>query len=350
MSRRERILTTLDHREPDRVPFSFDMWPQAEAALCAYYGVADLEGLYRKIGVDCFSVWMPTWAAMPRYVGPPRQGLGVHDSTYGCWGKVGERIYPLAGNALDEYRWPAVEDFDFSRLADDLAAIREMDRTAASGHASPGWLHHVQLRSYDHALLDVLDDGWMSEYMARNRAFFIPYFETLFAHADGLIDIIRADEDLGGHDNMLISPRLWRRWYKPLWADIFAICHRHGARVWLHSCGFCRSVVPDFIDMGADILNPIPPYVRGSDPLDMKQTFGDRLVLDGGVDQMRVLTQGTPDEVRAEVRRRIAELAPGGGYLLGPSQVITEDVPLENLVAMLEEGLAAGQYHPTESC
>ncbi len=184
----------------------------------------------------------------------------------------------------------------------------------------------------------------MTEYMARNRAFFIPYFESLFARAGGLIDIIRADKDLGGHDNVLISPRLWRKWYKPLWQEIFAICHRHGARVWLHSCGFCRSVVPDFIEIDADILNPIPPSVRGSDPLDMKRTFGDRLVLDGGVDQMRVLVQGTPDDVRAEVRRRIAELAPGGGCLLGPSQVITPDIPLENLVALLEEGLATGQY------
>ncbi len=347
MNRRDRILTTLAHREPDRVPISFDIYPDEQRALCDSYGVTDLEALYRKTGIEAFSVWRPDWAALPVYIGPPRPGVTAHDSTYGCWGKVGERIYPLAGRRLDEYRWPTVADFDFSRLAADLAAIRGQDRTAASGHASPGWLHHVQMRGYEHALLDVLDDGWMADYMARNHAFFIPYFETLFRNADGLIDIIRADEDLGGHDNMLISPRLWRKWYKPLWQEILAICHRHGARVWLHSCGFCRSVVPDFIEIGADILNPIPPYVRGSDPLDMKRTFGDRLVFDGGVDQMRVLVQGTPDDVRAEVRQRIAELAPGGGYLLGPSQVITRDIPLPNLVAMLEAALDYGRYTKT---
>ena len=83
------------------------------------------------------------------------------------------------------------------------------------------------MRGHGHALLDVLDDKWMAEYMERNREFLIPYFGRLFFHAEGFIDIIRADEDLGGHENLLISPELWRKWYKPLWMEIFDICHKN---------------------------------------------------------------------------------------------------------------------------
>ncbi len=345
MNRRERILTTIDHRAPDRVPIGFDIVsPQKEQELFAYYGVASLDGFYRKTGVDCFSVWHADNAVLPRYCGPARAGIDTHDSTYGFWGKVGEHIYPLAGVDLETYRWPRWDDFDYSNLAAGLREVRARDFPAVSGHAGLGWLHHVQMRSYDYCLLDVLDDAWMSEYMARNRAFIIPYFEALFKYAGGQIDIIRADEDLGGHERMLISPFLWRKWYKPLWQEVFDICHRYGVKVWLHSCGFCRDVLPDFIEVGADILNPMPPYVRGSDPVEMKTVFGRRLAFDGGVDQMNVLVAGTPAMVRDEVKRRIEQLAPGGGYILGPSQVITSDIPLINLAAMFETAMEWGQY------
>jgi uroporphyrinogen decarboxylase len=347
MKRRERILTTLQHQEPDRVPVGFDMHPDIERQVCEYYGVADLEGLYTKIGIECFSVWHPAWSALPVYIGPARSGVPTADSTYGCWGKYPEHIYPLAVDDMDHYRWLTVEDFDFSHLRADLQAIRDSDHIVGSGHAGAGWLHHVQMRGYDLSLMDVLDDGWMRNYLAHNRAFLVPYFERLFQETGGLIDVIRADEDLGGHEAMLISPRLWRKWYKPLWAEIFEICHRNGAKIWLHSCGFCRSVVDDFIEAGADVLNPVPAYVRGSDPLEMKQVYGERLCFDGGVDQMRVLVGGSPEAVRQEVRLRIEQMAPGGGYILGPSQVLTNDIPLENLVAMFDAVNEFGWYaHP----
>jgi uroporphyrinogen decarboxylase len=307
--------------------------------------VKELPQLYEKTGIDSFSVW--DWPSVqPEYTGPVREGITEYDrsAAYGFWGKVGEIIYPLAGKELDEYRWPSAEDFDFSKLKAGLLEVRNMDMTTASGHAGAGWLHHVQMRGYDHALYDVMDDEWMNEYIQRNREFLIPYFEKLFENAGGLIDVIRADEDLGGHENMLISPELWRKWYKPLWREVFDICRRNGAKIWLHSCGYCRDVVPDFIEIGVDILNPLPPYVRGSDPVDMKRTFGSRLAFDGGVDQMNILVRGTPAEVREEVKRRMDQLAPGGGYIAGPSQVFSKDVPLENVIAFFEAALRYGNY------
>lgn len=345
MNRRERILTAISHKEPDRVPIGFDICEPLRSQLLKYYGVTELWQLYEKTGIDGFSVW--DWpSAQPEYVGPKRQGVEAYDSSaaYGFWGKVGERVYPLAAEGISDYRWPVAEDFDFSNLKSKLRKIKQMDMTAASGHAGVGWLHHVQMRSYDHAFFDVVDDAWMEEYMGRNREFYISYFTSLFHAADGLIDIIRADEDLGGQESMLISPDTWRKWYKPLWSDVFDICKNNGAKIWLHSCGYCRPLVEDFIEIGVDILNPLPPYVRESDPQDMKKCFGDRLTFDGGVDQLNILVLGTPEQVKNEVKLRLKQLAPGGGYIIGPSQVFSPDVPLENAKAFFEAALKFGQY------
>ncbi len=341
MNRRERILAAIAHEPVDKVPVGFDICSEElMQKTLTHYGIGNIGELYAKTGIEAFSVWQ--WPAVtPTYVGPERPGSQARDATYGAWGKVGEVVYPLARRNLNDYHWPRVEDFDFSSLKEELSLVRQMDMTAASGHAGAGWLHHVQMRGYDHALFDVLDDAWMEEYMGRNREFLLRYFRALFREAGGLIDIIRADEDVGGQLNMLISPALWRRWYKPLWAELFSLCHENGARVWLHSCGFCWDIVPDFIDMGADVLNPLPPYVRCGDPAAMKANFGDRLAFDGGVDQINAIALGTPVDIRREVRLRLEQLSPGSGYILGPSQVFSRDVSFENLLAFFD---AAQEY------
>ena len=345
MNRRDRILSAIEHREADRVPIGFDIYEPLRSRILAHYGAETPWQLEERAGIDAFSVW--DWpSAHPRYIGPPREGVEAYDASaaYGCWGKVGERVYPLAGKSLDGYRWPTVDDFDFSHLAEDLRRIRDLDMTTASGHAGVGWLHHVQMRSYDHVFYDVLEDDWMEEYIERNRTFFLAYFTRLFESAGGLIDIIRADEDLGGQDRMLLPPDLWRRWYKPLWRDVLGLCRRNGAKVWMHSCGYCRPIVEDFIEIGVDVLNPLPPYVKDGDPAEMKAVYGARLAFDGGVDQMNVLSQGTPEQVVAETRLRLEQLMPGGGLIIGPSQVLTGDVPFENAIAFFDTVREFGWY------
>jgi uroporphyrinogen decarboxylase len=342
VKRRERILTTLRHQEPDRVPVNLDQTSdQVQRRILAYYGVDDMHALYRKTGIDAFSVWHEHAAVVPIYRGWRGEDPS---STYLPWGKVRQYVDPLAEETLESYRWPQVEEFDFTTLKERLMLVKANDMTTASGHAGVGFQHHVELRGHEQCLYDLSDPGWMDAYLARNRAFFVPYFEALFGAAQGEVDILRADEDMGGMQRMMISPQMWRRYYKPLWAQVFEIAHRHGARVWMHSCGYHRAVVGDFIEIGVDILNPVPPYVSGSDPLEMKTTYGDRLVLDGTVDHINVLIAGNPRQVEQEVRRRIDQCATGGGFILGASQGFTEDVPMQNIAAMYEAALKYGAY------
>ncbi|MFO7612548.1 MAG: uroporphyrinogen decarboxylase family protein [Clostridia bacterium] len=347
MNRRDRLLTTINHIEPDRIPIGFDIHDKKKLEMMRHYGVSDYRYFYEKTGVECFSVW--DWpACLPKYRGPVRPGvIYKHDkemASHSCWGKESELVYPMENESLDSYIWPDIEDFDFSGLEKDLDEVHRMDMTTAAAHAGVGFTHHYQLRSYEKAFYDLMDDDWMEEYMARNREFFIEYFKRLFGYANGKIDIIRADEDLGGQENMSISPVMWRRWYKPLWKEVFGICKANEAKIWMHSCGFCRDVVDDFVEIGVDILNPVPAYVRGSDPLDMKKTYGDVLAFDGGVDQINVLIKGTPDMVADEVRLRIEQMAKGGGFIIGPSQVFTDDMPLENIMAFFDAVHKYGEY------
>jgi len=166
----------------------------------------------------------------------------------------------------------------------------------------------------------------------------------LFKAADGKIDLFRADEDIGGQTAMLINPVMWRKWYKPGWARVNEFAHAKGAKIWLHSCGYCRDVVPDFIDMGADVLDPVPPYVRGSDPGDMKKQFGSRLCLQGGVNHIDALIYGNPEKVKNEVKLRMDEMKNGGGYICGPSQVFTDQMPIDNIISLFDAAFVYGQY------
>ena len=241
LTRRKRILTAIDRRnKPDAVPIGFDMNADNIPHLCAHYGADDLGSLYDICGIEAFSVW--TWpAVIPEYVGPERENVDVPYTTSQCWGKMGLDYHPLENVSLSDYEWPKSDHFDFSVVKPKLEAIRERDMTTAAGHMGVGYQHHVEMRSHHRIFYDLYEDDWMEEYMAGVRDFFVSYFNELFIAADGLIDIIRADEDVGNQDTMLISPDMWRRWYKPLWRECIEICKKNAASKTSQESSFVRS-------------------------------------------------------------------------------------------------------------
>ena len=154
------------------------------------------------------------------------------------------------------------------------------------------------------------------------------------------VDIVRFAEDYGGQETLLVSPRMWRSLIKPELARMFAVAKEAGRLVWLHCCGHIMEIVPDLVEIGVDILDPL--QARANDQGEVKRLYGDRLCILGGMDTQRVLSQGTPDEVGEEVRRRIALLGPGGGYILGPDTLIP--IPEANYRAYLAAGERYGRY------
>ncbi len=153
-------------------------------------------------------------------------------------------------------------------------------------------------------------------------------------------DAIRATDDYGGQNSLLMSPRTWRRLIKPELARIVAATKEAGAMFFLHSCGHIMELVPDLIEMGVDVLDPI--QAAANDHARLKQLYGDRITFMYGVNSQGALSQGTPAEVDADVRECVRLLAPGGGYVLGPDNAIA--IPEANYRAYLDAGERYGRY------
>jgi len=160
-----------------------------------------------------------------------------------------------------------------------------------------------------------------------------------------LIDVIKIGDDLGTQDRLLMSPAMYRKVLKPIHADYIAfIRERTPARVFFHTDGDVFDLVDDFIDIGVDILNPVQTSAgRMSNLPELKRRWGSRLAFCGAIDTHRVLPSGTPDEVRREVHRVLDIMAPGGGYLVASVHTIMDDVPPENILAMVD---AVAEYGP----
>jgi len=153
-----------------------------------------------------------------------------------------------------------------------------------------------------------------------------------------LVDIIKIGDDLGSQDRLLMSPAMYRQVLKPIHADYIAfIRERTKARVFFHTDGDVFDLVDDFIEIGVDILNPVQTSAgRMSNLPELKRRYGSRLTFCGAIDTHRVLPSGTPGEVRREVHRVLDIMAPGGGYLVASVHTILDDVPPENIVAMVD--------------
>ncbi len=160
------------------------------------------------------------------------------------------------------------------------------------------------------------------------------------------VDMIKIGDDLGTEQSLLMSPAMYRRILKPIHADYIAfIRQRTKAKVFFHTDGDVFDLLDDFVEIGVDILNPVQ---SGSGKLgnlaEVKRRYGTRLAFCGAIDTQHVLPTGTPDEVRAEVRRAIGTLGPGGGYLLAAVHTIMNEVPPENVLAMADAAVEFGSY------
>ena len=146
-------------------------------------------------------------------------------------------------------------------------------------------------------------------------------------------------------NGMIISPTLWRKMIKPRLARLIQTIKSYpGIRYQHHSCGAIASIIPDLIEIGVDILNPLQPSAKGMDPSKIKHDYGSKLTLHGAIDQQGTLPYGTPLEVQREVEARIESLAPGGGYIVAVSPNIQADVPPENIIALFENVKKSGVY------
>jgi uroporphyrinogen-III decarboxylase len=152
--------------------------------------------------------------------------------------------------------------------------------------------------------------------------------------------------DFGSQNNCLISPKAFRNLYKPFYKRLNDWIHENtGWKVFIHTCGSILPLIPDIIEAGFDILNPVQISAANMDPVVLKERFGDKIVFwGGGIDTQKVLPFGTPDEVRAQVAHTVRTFGKGGGYVFNPVHNVQANVPIENLLAMYETVRSEGKY------
>lgn len=196
-------------------------------------------------------------------------------------------------------------------------------------------------------LLNMATDADFARALLEKIAFYCKQLMGYFLDELGEnVDIIKIGDDLGIQNGLMISPKMYREIIKPVHADYISfIKSRTRAKVMFHSCGDVAPLIGDFIEMGVDILNPVQTSTGSmSDLHALKKQYGKDMVFCGGIDSHRILPFGSVDEVRREVRRVMQILGPGGGLMIGPVHTVMNDVPPENVLAMVDAVEEFGRY------
>ena len=261
---------------------------------------------------------------------------------------------PLAGEIdaghLARFAWP--DGGDPARRSGVAAAaaqiVAEERRGVFVGSVCAGLTEMLfRLRGFEDGYMDLAaDPGLARALMERVLEVKLGWWGAILPELVDAVDVVGEADDLGGQATPLFSPKTYRELVKPLHAELFSFIRaRTRAKILFHSCGAIRELLPDLVEIGVDVLNPVQVSAAGMESAALKREFGRDLVFwGGGVDTQRVLGAGTPADVRAEVARRIADLAPGGGFVFASIHNIQANVPAENLAALWETVEELGGY------
>ena len=382
MTSRERVLTAINHEQPDRVPLVIGVSNATGIKMKPYRGIKDI------IGARVPDQYLYDWpelgtaaideATMCRLHSDVRGVLDLepaktrkrnrerdpHSDCIDSWGsgqsevEPGEwypGIHPLPDartiEDLDAYQgWPDMLDptrIDHVRAtARALAAENQFAIMATPWLLFPFERAHA-MQGLEAFLLNMAADPDFARALLEKIA---GYCKQLMGHflekLGDDVDIIKIGDDLGTERSLMISPRMYREILKPVHADFISfIKARTKAKIFFHSDGDVAPLIEDFIEIGIDILNPIQTSAGSMSDLDaLKKRFGSNIVFCGGIDSQKILPHGSPAEVRQEVQRVIRTLGPGGGYMVGAVHTVMNDVPPENVLAMVDAVEEFGHY------
>jgi len=306
MTAREAVKAAIQHRECGRIPYSIDFTPEASSLLQKAVGCANVEGW---IDNDIQSVDVPWWNwhnLGPDWAGPSTPLSRPTVIGCGSYDGIEDRL-KAARDASDKYFLVRIygshfEKAYFSRGIENLLCDMAADLAFARK------LHNTIIEKN----LVMLEN---------------------FLHIPG-IDGVLLGSDWGAQRGLLMSPDIWEDIIRPGEQREYELVHSYGKDVWVHSCGCINAIIPQLVDMGLDVLNPVQPECM--DIAELKRLYGDKLAFWGGISTQKTMPFGTPDEVRAEAREVRRLMSKGGGYIFSPAQAIQEDVPVQNVIALIE--------------
>ena len=382
MTPRERVLTTLNHEEPDRVPLVIGVSNATGIKMEPYQQIKQI------LGVQAPDEYLYDWPELgtaeideetlcrlqgdvrgvldlePEKVRQQQREREPHSNCIDSWGSGQVEIEPG--------QWcPGVHPLKLARTADDLelypgwpdmsdptrvAHVREQSKRLAEENtyailATP-WLlfpferAHAMQGMESYLLNMALDQDFARAMLVKIAGYCKELMGRFLQELDDNVDMIKIGDDLGTQKSLMISPKMYREILKPVHADFIQfIRERTKAKIFFHSCGDVEPLIKDFIEIGVDILNPVQTSSgKMSDLPSLKKRYGDKLVFCGGIDSHRVLPFGTVKEVREEVRRVMQILGPGGGCMISSVHTVMNDVPAENVIAMAQAVEEFGCY------
>jgi len=342
----DRIRTTLRGGQADRVPvmeLGVDR-PVKEAFLGRPLASAEDEAeFWLRAGYDCYCLW-PGVNVNPAGR-PPREGrrVGLRHSEYSDEPVERQWRCERAGciTSMDDFRehvWPEIGQFHDGGIEAHAAALPEGMKLIPVTVLHE---HVATLLGTETLLMSIYDDPELvaATYQKVGERT-VPIYEKLAAHP--AVGALWIGDDLAYTEGMFFSPDFVRQHIFPWYAQIAEIARAHDLPLIFHSDGDIRPVIPDLLQMGFSAIHPIEP--KGMDLAEIKRDFGDRLCLIGNIDLCYTLPRGTPAEVEAEVKLRISQAGPGGGYCVSSANSVTEYVPLRNFEAMVEATCKHGRY------
>lgn len=375
LSHRERVLKALSHQEPDRIPIDLGSTICTSAHIATYqklkahFGVEAEDTIINKM-MQTAAIHEPILQALDidlRAVLPgapdskPIMPVGEdgYQDEYGVVRRKPASSYyydlvkcPLAGpitlQDIAKFPWPDPADPGYTRgLRERLLYYREKTDYATVLRLPVPFVHTTQfVRGFEDWFTDLAVDKKLAAALFDAAVEHNTAVATEILKAGGdLVDVVAFSEDLGFQNGPVVSPELYRELFKPRHKKYFNAVKKHtSAFIHLHSCGAIYKLIPDLIELGVDALNPVQVAARDMDSGKLGAEFGDKLSFWGGIDSQSVLPKGTISDVKADVRRRIRDLAPGGGYILCAVHNIQPDVPVENILAMYEAAREYGNY------
>jgi uroporphyrinogen decarboxylase len=356
MKHRDRVLIALNHEEPDRCPMQISFTPEFAARLEADlklkgqgfhnpHGGGNTYELERALDEDMLLTSVG-WVN-----GYYQNGYQAVDSYLDEWGVTWRTIeYQTRfgnGKYTEPFGHPLADDQEletYSAPDPDRPALYTEASRVIRDYKSEYWIVGVTpttifetawaLRGYEQLMVDMVVDP-----VKANRVLDLPYYYHMAVaqHMVRLgVDMIWLGDDVGGQNSMLMSPKMWRQYFKPRMTDLIASLRAINPQIKIayHTDGVVYPIIPDLIEIGLDVLNPIQPMAM--DPVKLKEGYGDRLCFWGSLDIQQTIPFGTPGDVKKEVMIRLKTLGRGGGLLIGPTHNLQLDTPLENFWAMVE--------------
>ncbi|MCD6318943.1 hypothetical protein J7M02_07750 [Candidatus Aerophobetes bacterium] len=376
MSPRERVEKALNHQEPDRVPLdlgcpSNSMSIELYKKLRQYLGISsptkvkvgldnivlDIEEeILESLGIDFCRIHLKTphtWKKVVAEDGTFRDEWGIKRK----WAAGGEFLEmvdaPLKNKTIDDlekYPWP--DPYDKGRIEGLEEEVKRkyedteyaiVADTIGFGLFEQAWY----LRGMEQLMVDMIENpdfvnALLDKILDLSKKFWDVYLRVIGKY----IDVVVHFDDLGGQNGLLISPQLYRQFIKERQRQIFSfIKERTKAKLFYHTCGSVYPLIPDLIEIGIDILQPIQTSAKDmGDTKLLKERFGKNLVFWGAIDYQSVIAKGTPEEVENEVKKRIRDLSSGGGYVLSATHSMHSEVPIENIISMYSAGKKYGRY------